>query len=104
MSKHTEIEGYSVTAFVAVTPHRDAQTALDVARKMGGDIISHLAMHWRGLAERGVDIEAQERATCDSCGAPWTEKGDDYNAGCCNADEEDEEQRKRDNGALGVGA
>lgn len=108
MAKHTEIEGYSVIVFVPVghnqrrrralydRPH-DAKVEADALKKA-------IRERLEGFGWDSIDIEAQEPATCDHCGAPWTEKSDTYNGNCCDADEEAEEQRKRDNGAQGVGA
>ena len=31
--------------------------------------------------------------TCSHCGARWTEKGDTFNGGCCDADVADEDAR-----------
>lgn len=114
MTKHTEIEGYSVIVFVPVREERGGifsgvrqQTpaqALRSANEIKDAIRRHLSHDFGGVMERNIDIEPQIAATCESCGAPWTEKSDAYNGGCCDADEEDHEQSKRDNGALGVGA
>lgn len=107
MAKHTEIEGYSVIVFVPVgaagyrrtrrLSQADAKLEADELKKAIKDRLDRFAFDT-------IDVEEQASHTCDSCRLPWTEKSDTYNGGCCDADEEDEEQRKRDNGALGVGA
>ncbi len=114
MAKYTEIEGYSVIVFVAVrdesvgifsgTRRQTAPQALRSANEIKDAIRRHLSHDFGDVMERNIDIEAQTKVTCDSCGEAWTEKSDTYNGGCCDADEEDEEQRKRDNSGLGVGA
>lgn len=107
MAKHTEIEGYSVIVFVPVGHNSRRRTAnfTPPEAKIEADCMKEwIQDKLPGFAFSNIDVEEQVAATCDSCGAPWTEKSDTYNGNCCDADEEDEEQRKRDNGAQGVGA
>ncbi len=109
MAKKTEIEGYSVIVFVPTGRFTNASNgrnvdispteALEIAVLLKKKIADKVAGIWSN-----IDIEPQISATCESCGSEWTEESDTYNLGCCTADEEDEEQRKRDNGQLGVGA
>ena len=104
MAKHTEIEGYSVTAFVGVTRDRTPQMAEEIATRIKADMQSWLQRNWRSMAEHSTEIEPQIAATCEHCHYIWTEKSETYNGGCCAADETAEEQRKIDNGQFGVGA
>lgn len=106
MAKHTEIEGYSVIVFVPVGAGGRRRTRILTQNdaKEEADALKIAIEGLRQFAWDTVDVEPQTAATCDHCGAPWTEKSDTYNGNCCDADEEDEEQRKRDNGAQGVGA
>lgn len=97
MAKKTEIEGYSVIVFVPVGTFTNSrrwklneEEAKDMADTIKQDIINKLS--GRGFCT--VDVEEQVARTCESCGAPWTEKGADYNGNCCDADEAAEEQRK----------
>lgn len=45
----------------------------------------HIAPHFEGQFD--VQTETQRVYTCEHCGAPWTEKSDTYNGGCCSKDE-----------------
>jgi len=107
MAKHTEIEGYSVIVFVpvgAVGYRRTRVLSQADAKLEAEELKKAIREKLHAFAFDTIDVEEQAAHTCDSCGEAWTEKSDDYNGGCCDADEEDEEQRKRDNGQLGVGA
>lgn len=108
MAKKTEIEGYSVIVFVPLGMRgmrrtRGLSTAAE-AKAEAEELKKAIKDRLQGFAWDTIDVEPQEPATCSHCGTPWTEKSDTYNGNCCDADEEAEEQRKRDNGALGVGA
>lgn len=97
MAKKTEVEGYSVIVFVPVGAFSNgrrynlSQTeAHEMAQHIKKKIDGTIAAAWSN-----IDIEPQIAATCDHCGAPWTEKSTTYNGNCCDADEEAEQQRKQ---------
>lgn len=42
---------------------------------------------------RSVWVEFDSSPICSHCGAHWTEDSNDYNGGCCDADQEAEDAR-----------
>lgn len=58
----------------------------------------HVSIHSPG--EYNVDEIRRRLYVCPHCQAPWTEKSDTFNGGCCDADLEND---ARENGAV-VGA
>lgn len=88
MAMKQEIEGYAITAFVAVNQSRDANWAVSEARNVAELIKHHVAPH--ADIESAVDIEPQVRRICDYCGYPWTGSDPTFNGGCCAEDAEND--------------
>lgn len=111
MSKTLDIDGFDVIIRVPVREETsfnggDKQTpeqAERAAEAIHAAVRRHL-LHDFGRYMGGTYVRRDAKFVCENCQSPWTEKSDTYNGGCCISDEEDEEQRIRDNGALGVGA
>lgn len=111
MALKNSIEGYSVIVFVAVRPDSHSpfmcKTPED-AKSLADDIERDLkgVMHRYRGAER-PEIEPQISCECEHCGSRWTEASRTYNGGCCDKDQETEDQRLADaeaNSQFGVGA
>lgn len=88
--KKTTIEGYSVCVFVDVRVDRSAGAALAEADAIRAAIRRHLGPAHRDVTRHAIDIGPQVSATCEHCGAFWTETSESYNGGCCAADEVDD--------------
>ena len=44
---------------------------------------------------QAVVIVSDATPVCEHCGSPWTESSPDYNGGCCQADQDPEDERER---------
>lgn len=63
----------------------------DMERKKCEEIVADIKRHVDNIGYCNVEVES---ASCEYCGADWTEAGDDYNGGCCDRDEEMRKEAK----------
>ena len=95
MAKRTETTGYRLTIDVdrplLWTKHA-AEKARSDAETIAGEIRKHVGVDFDDA--KHVLVMPLIEATCDYCGAAWTEDSTDYNGGCCARDQETHETRE----------
>ena len=86
------VEVYPKTTVYGITVAEEE----DVCKTMLADIKRHVN------DVQTAYVASDSDPVCASCGSRWTEDGDTYNGGCCNADQDAEDARKPNN-SLTVG-
>lgn len=74
--------------------HRMTEAEARDAREDFADLLNGL----KAFTKRSFDVESrlERTAVCEHCGYAWTEKGADYNGGCCGKDEANNPERLKD--------
>lgn len=76
--------GVSDSMLYANTPTDQARRERDMQDRCD-EIVASIKRHTDSVAH--VRVTCDQEHVCSHCGASWTEKSNDYNGGCCEADE-----------------
>ena len=80
---------------VVVEPAVWLSTYAETAERRCREIVASIKRHVDEVGS--VAVQWDDNHTCEHCGESWTEKSHDYNGGCCQLDQDAEEQRITDN-------
>ena len=83
MSKEEKIENIRVE--VTARPFIVTDRTVDSEIRACQDIVDQIHRHVDDVG--AATIEMDTNYVCSHCGEPWTEESDEYNGGCCDADE-----------------
>ena len=78
---------------VEVEPRQYSHTTATVLQERCESIAEQIRRHVDDF--RSVEVVCDNEAVCCYCGSKWTERGVDYNGGCCSKDILDQEAREQ---------